>query len=140
MKLYLCWTCVNHRRRPDGHDRGFRIEHALINNRLVLLHPHIQRNVIVLRPTTKRRQPQQGLLEAFLLQFFQPTFHEVRVSSVSWVARLERIDNIGASGLKLVVHLFGGQAPPVQTVVVAKVANNGIGQYTPTHNRALTHE
>mmetsp|Transcript_1482 Transcript_1482/g.2436 ORF Transcript_1482/g.2436 Transcript_1482/m.2436 type:complete len:222 (-) Transcript_1482:1956-2621(-) len=41
MEEHFCGTRVDHRSRPDGHDRGVCVQHAVLDDRLVLLHTHI---------------------------------------------------------------------------------------------------
>ena len=50
VELHLRRTGINHRSGPDAHDRPGRVEHALVEDGLVLLHANVQRYIIGLRP------------------------------------------------------------------------------------------
>ena len=64
--LNLSRACVHHRRGEDGEDGGRGVQHAVLENRLMLLDAGGQRHVVVLSPAPQRVEEQDGLLVAAL--------------------------------------------------------------------------
>mmetsp|Transcript_28426 Transcript_28426/g.59660 ORF Transcript_28426/g.59660 Transcript_28426/m.59660 type:complete len:725 (-) Transcript_28426:86-2260(-) len=124
MELNFGGTGVDHGSGPDGHDGLGGIESSgvfqtRVQNLLMLLDTHIQRNVILLRPSTQRTQPKHRILETLPLQVLSSTPHQIRMTGMSGVPSLEGVDGICALVLELLHELLGSFAPLVQSVVVS---------------------
>mmetsp|Transcript_28112 Transcript_28112/g.89888 ORF Transcript_28112/g.89888 Transcript_28112/m.89888 type:complete len:1079 (+) Transcript_28112:175-3411(+) len=130
VELHLRRPGVDHRRRPDGHDRpalrelrGREVLVVLVlHDGHVLLHAHVQRHVVLLRPAAERREPEHGVLVALGEQLLAAVAHEVGVAGVRRVARLEGVDDVGAHARELLHELLLSEAVLVQAVVVADAA------------------
>mmetsp|Transcript_18092 Transcript_18092/g.56484 ORF Transcript_18092/g.56484 Transcript_18092/m.56484 type:complete len:210 (-) Transcript_18092:1307-1936(-) len=118
VELDLRRPAVDHGRGPDAHDRPGRIQHALVEDGLVLFDSHVERHVVGLRPAAQRREPQDRILVAHLDEALAARPHEVRVARVRRVSRLESEDDVRALRGELVIELFRRFAPPVEAVVV----------------------
>mmetsp|Transcript_4171 Transcript_4171/g.12317 ORF Transcript_4171/g.12317 Transcript_4171/m.12317 type:complete len:291 (+) Transcript_4171:1044-1916(+) len=101
VKLHLGGACVDHGSRPDRHDGCLWIQHTLINDGLVLLDTDVQRHVVILGPTTKWGEPEQGTLESLLPHLLQAGLHEIGMPCVRRIPRLERVNHIRTLGLEL---------------------------------------
>ena len=89
-----------------------------LKNFLVLSDANIERNVILLGPATEGAEPQDGLLVALSTKILTGTSHEVGMTSVGGISRLESIHGIGTLGLKLLRQLLGSLTPLVQAIIV----------------------
>mmetsp|Transcript_1419 Transcript_1419/g.4125 ORF Transcript_1419/g.4125 Transcript_1419/m.4125 type:complete len:381 (-) Transcript_1419:1544-2686(-) len=124
VELNLRRAGVNHRSGPDSHDSSFGIKttgvgSSGLKNLLVLSDTNIEWDVILLGPATEGAKPQDRLLVALSPKVLPGAPHEVGMSGVGGIPRLEGIHGIGTLGLELLRQLLGGLAPLVQTIVVA---------------------
>merc|ERR1712216_979672 len=81
-------------------------------------------HVVVLRPTTERRQPQDRLLVTLLFQPSCGILHQQRVAVVHRIAKLEDEDSVRIKLLELLLKLEGGKAPLVHAIVVRDAVKN----------------
>lgn len=86
---YLSRSGVHHGRRENGNDGGVRIQHALLQNGGVLLHPPRQRHVVVFGPASQRVEQQDGPAVAALHQPLLGVLHEQGVAVMDRVPELE---------------------------------------------------
>lgn len=91
---YLCWSCVHHRRREDGHDGCGGVQHALLEHSGMLLHAPLQRHVVVFGPAAQRVEEQDRVLVAALQQTPFGVLHQQGVPVVDRVTQLEGKDGI----------------------------------------------
>mmetsp|Transcript_8887 Transcript_8887/g.16890 ORF Transcript_8887/g.16890 Transcript_8887/m.16890 type:complete len:819 (-) Transcript_8887:890-3346(-) len=109
---------VDHGGRPDGHD-GVGGEHTFLDDDLVLVDAHVERHVVGLGPAAERREPEQRLLVAHRVQLASSILHEVGVSGVSRVTRLESVHGISTGGNEALAELGRGETVVVHAIVVA---------------------
>mmetsp|Transcript_6459 Transcript_6459/g.15962 ORF Transcript_6459/g.15962 Transcript_6459/m.15962 type:complete len:341 (+) Transcript_6459:348-1370(+) len=118
MPLHLCRTRIEHWRGEDRKHDGGVAEDTVLNDGSVLLHPRIQRHIVVLRPATQRREPQHRFFEALLFQLLGSVLHEQRMPIVDRIAQLENKDGIRIKLLELSLQLCRGEAILVHAVIV----------------------
>mmetsp|Transcript_29035 Transcript_29035/g.43631 ORF Transcript_29035/g.43631 Transcript_29035/m.43631 type:complete len:319 (-) Transcript_29035:1243-2199(-) len=139
MKLYFSGSSVYHGCRPDSHDclswvETSRMFKAGIQHLFVLLHPHIQRNIIFLGPPTQRTQPKYRILVSLLLQVFTSTSHQIGMPRMSRVTCLECINSICTLFTKFIHEFTCRFAPLVQPIIVF----DAIQQFNFTTNQIIT--
>jgi hypothetical protein len=83
----------------------------------VLSHSGIKRCIIILGPSSKRVEQENGVLVASSQQLFSGVVEEENVSVVEWVSDLESVDSISLSLLNLVVDFLGCESVVVKAVV-----------------------
>mmetsp|Transcript_3943 Transcript_3943/g.8698 ORF Transcript_3943/g.8698 Transcript_3943/m.8698 type:complete len:753 (+) Transcript_3943:855-3113(+) len=124
VELDLRGAGVDHGRGPNSHDSGVRVKSSrVVKTRveyfLMLLHPHIKWHIVFLCPSSQRTQPEHRLLVSLLLQVLSGTLHEVGMSSVGRISRLESVHGIGALFLELIHDFSGSLTPLIKSIVVA---------------------
>mmetsp|Transcript_86971 Transcript_86971/g.251215 ORF Transcript_86971/g.251215 Transcript_86971/m.251215 type:complete len:277 (+) Transcript_86971:452-1282(+) len=118
MPLHLPRPGVEHGRWKDGQHDGRVAEDAVLDDGMVLVHPRLQRHVVVLRPAAERGQPEHRLLEAFGLQLLRRVLHQQRVAVVHRVPQLEDEDRVRTELSEFAMQLRGRQAVLVHAIVV----------------------
>mmetsp|Transcript_13385 Transcript_13385/g.34856 ORF Transcript_13385/g.34856 Transcript_13385/m.34856 type:complete len:274 (-) Transcript_13385:1295-2116(-) len=137
VELHLRRPGVDHRRRPDRHDRRLLVQHTLLNHRLVLLDAHVERHVRGLRPAAERREPQHGVAVPPLLELALRVSHQERVPGVRRVARLEGEDGVGVAPSELAAQLVHREPELVEAVVVLDLAKQlDLSAHEPVARRA----
>lgn len=88
--IHLSGASVHHGGGKDGHDGGVWVEDALLQHGGVLLHPPVQRHVVILGPAAQRVEQQDWAAVAALDQTLVGVLHQESVTIVDWVPELER--------------------------------------------------
>lgn len=91
---YLSWPGIHHGWRKDGHDSSIWIQDARLQHSGVLLHPPVQRHVVVLGPASQRVEEQDRPAVAALEETLVGVLHQKSVAVVDRVAELEGKDGI----------------------------------------------
>ena len=85
---------VHHGRGEDGHDGVVWFQHALLQHGSMLLHPPVQRDVVVLGPAAQRMEQENGPTVATLQQPLVGVLHQEGVAVVDRVTQLEGEDGV----------------------------------------------
>mmetsp|Transcript_17517 Transcript_17517/g.51107 ORF Transcript_17517/g.51107 Transcript_17517/m.51107 type:complete len:654 (-) Transcript_17517:1277-3238(-) len=123
VELNLRRTRVHHRRGPYRHDGRIGVQSSgmagpRVQHLFVLLHAHVQRDVVRFGPSSQGAQPEYRILEPLGAQILSGAAHQIGVSRVGGIAGLEGVHGIGALGGEFVAEFLGSLAPLVQSVVV----------------------
>ncbi len=97
-----------------------RVEGAIIEQSLMLVHAHICGNVIVLAPSTKRMEEQNWVFETQLDELLTGVLEQEDVSIVKRISHLEGVNCVSALGLNPGLDLSRGESEVVDTIVEVK--------------------
>lgn len=90
---------------------------SVIKESLMLLHSDISGDIIILNPSTKRVEKEDGVLVSSLDELFSGVLKEEAVTVVEGVSNLEGIDSISSELDGLVLDLSGGESEVVHSIV-----------------------
>jgi len=99
-----------------------RVEGPIVKEGLVLLHPGVEENIIVLLPSSKGVEEEDGVLISLLQQLLSGVLQEEHLPVVERVPHLESIDAVSLTLLHNVVNFSGGKS-----VLVKAIIENNLG-------------
>lgn len=94
-----------------------RVQSAVVEQSLVLKHPIVGWDIIILDPSSKRVKQQHGVLVTHFQQLLSCVFQEENVAVMQWVSDLESVNSICIPLLGLLSDLLWIEPVLIQTVI-----------------------